>query len=80
LLDLVLPDMSGSAIYPLIREHRPFAKVIICSGYGLAGPTQELLDAGADSFIQKPYGLTDLHEIILKVMSSGKDTLKESML
>jgi two-component system cell cycle sensor histidine kinase/response regulator CckA len=79
LLDLVLPDMSGSAIYPLIREHRPFAKVIICSGYGLAGPTQELLDAGADSFIQKPYGLTDLHEIILKVMSSGKDTLKESM-
>jgi two-component system, cell cycle sensor histidine kinase and response regulator CckA len=79
LLDLVLPDMSGSAIYPLIREHRPFAKVIICSGYGLAGPTQELLDAGADNYIQKPYGLTDLHDIILKVMASGKGIPEKSM-
>jgi two-component system, cell cycle sensor histidine kinase and response regulator CckA len=74
LLDLVLPDMSGSALYPLIREHRPLAKVIVCSGYGLAGPTQELLDAGADGFIQKPYGLNDIHETIQKVISSGKDT------
>lgn len=74
LLDLVLPDMSGAALFPLIREHRPLAKVIVCSGYGLAGPTQELLDAGADGFIQKPYGLNDIHETIIKVMSSGKDT------
>lgn len=73
LLDLVLPDMSGSALYPLIREHRPSAKVIVCSGYGLAGPTQELLDAGAHGFIQKPYGLNDIHETIARVMSSGKD-------
>ena len=65
--------MSGSAIFPLIREHRPSAKVIVCSGYGLAGPTQELLDAGADGFIQKPYGLNDVHETILRAMSSGSD-------
>jgi two-component system, cell cycle sensor histidine kinase and response regulator CckA len=83
LLDLVLPDMSGSAIFPLIREHRPLAKVIVCSGYGLAGPTQELLDAGADGFIQKPYGLNDIHETIVKVISLEKDadnSKKRSML
>jgi two-component system cell cycle sensor histidine kinase/response regulator CckA len=73
LLDLVLPDMSGSALFPLIREHRPSAKVIVCSGYGLAGPTQELLDAGADGFIQKPYGLNEIHKTIIKVMSSGRE-------
>jgi two-component system cell cycle sensor histidine kinase/response regulator CckA len=83
LLDLVLPDMSGVALYPLIREHRPSAKVIVCSGYGLAGPTQELLDAGAHGFIQKPYGLNDIHETIARVMSSGKDaenSINRSML
>jgi two-component system, cell cycle sensor histidine kinase and response regulator CckA len=79
LLDLVLPDMSGCAIYPLIREHRPLAKVIVCSGYGLAGPTQELLDAGADGFIQKPYGLTDIHETIVNVMSSEKNNQKQAI-
>jgi two-component system, cell cycle sensor histidine kinase and response regulator CckA len=70
LLDLVLPDLGGAAIYPLIRQHRPSAKIIVCSGYGLDGPTQELLDAGADGFIQKPYTLADIEETIRQVMPS----------
>ncbi len=70
LLDLVLPDMGGAALYPLIRQHRPLAKVIVCSGYGLDGSTQELLDAGADGFIQKPYTLANIGEIIMKVMQA----------
>ncbi len=68
LLDLVLPDMGGAAIYPLIRQHRPLAKVIVCSGFGLDGATQELLDAGADGFIQKPYTFANIGEIIKRVM------------
>ncbi len=71
LLDLVLPDMGGAAIYPLIRQHRPLAKVIVCSGYGLDGPTQELLEAGADGFLQKPYTLSDINKTIMKMMHTA---------
>jgi|GEM_PF-1070931 len=74
LLDLVLPDMGGAAIYPLIRQHRPLAKVIVCSGYGLDGPTQELLEAGADGFIQKPYTLSSINETIMNAMRSNRST------
>ncbi|MBI5551263.1 MAG: response regulator [Desulfobacterales bacterium] len=60
LLDIKLPDMDGAALYPASRERRPDAKVIVCSGYALDGPTQALMDAGADGFLQKPFSLDDL--------------------
>ncbi len=70
LLDLVLPDMDGAALYPLIQEHRPLAKVIVCSGYDQDGSTQELLDAGADGFLQKPFTLSQLSKKINQVLPS----------
>ena len=72
LLDLVLPDMSGAAVFPLIRQHLPSAKGVICSGYGLDGTTQELLDSGAAAFIQKPYTLANIQTIIRQVMGDGQ--------
>jgi PAS domain S-box-containing protein len=62
LLDIKLPDIEGSKIYPIIKETRPDLKVIICSGYSVDGPAQEILDAGAQGFIQKPYSLATLSE------------------
>ncbi len=55
LLDIKLPDIPGDKVYPLIMEARPGLKVIVCSGYGIEGPTQDILDAGAQGFIQKPF-------------------------
>jgi PAS domain S-box-containing protein len=68
LLDLVLTDMDGAAIYPHIRAHRPLAKVIICSGYDQDGSTQKLLDAGADGFLHKPFTLTELSKMLNQVL------------
>ena len=78
LLDLVLPDMSGAALYPQIRKHRPQAKVIVCSGYGLDEATQQLLNEGADGFIQKPYSLSDIHAIIMRVLKSEPAPFRKS--
>jgi len=61
LLDINLPDMRGEKVYPLIKEARPNLKVIICSGYSI-GEAQKILDAGAQSFIRKPYSISTLSE------------------
>jgi CheY-like chemotaxis protein len=55
ILDIGLPDMDGDKLYPLLKEARTDLKVIVCSGYAIDGPAQEILDAGAQGFIQKPY-------------------------
>lgn len=69
LLDILLPDMSGDAIYPLLKKIRPDIKVIICSGYSIDGPVQETLDAGAEDFLQKPYAMAVLSEKLNKYLS-----------
>ena len=68
ILDILLPDMGGKAIYPLLMEARPKLKVIICSGYSIDGPAKEILDAGAQDFIQKPFTIADLSEKLKKVL------------
>jgi signal transduction histidine kinase len=60
LLDIVLPDMEGRAVFPLLMESHPEAKVIVCSGYSLEGPAKEIMDKGAQGFLQKPFSLQDL--------------------
>lgn len=69
ILDIVLPDMLGNRVYPLIMEARPNLKVIVCSGYAIDGPGQEVLDAGAQGFIQKPFLLETLSEKVKETLS-----------
>jgi CheY-like chemotaxis protein len=68
ILDLLLPDISGGQIYRLLMQARPHLKVIICSGFGIDGPAQEVLNAGAQAFLQKPFSLAALSAKLKEVM------------
>ena len=68
LLDIKLPDMDGGRVYPLIMEARPDLKVIVCSGYSIHGPAQDILDAGAEGFMQKPFPIATLAEKLKEVL------------
>lgn len=72
LLDIKLPDIPGDKVYPLIMEARPNLKVIVFSGYSIHGPAQEILDAGAEAFIQKPFSITTLSEKLKEVLKENK--------
>ncbi len=71
ILDLILPDMQGGEIYPLIMKARPNLKVIVCSGYSIDGPAQEILDAGAQSFVQKPFTVATISEKLNEALGVG---------
>ena len=71
LLDIKLPDIDGRNLYPLIMKARSNLKVIVFSGYSIDGPAQEILDAGAQDFIQKPFSVSALSEK-LKEVFEGK--------
>ncbi len=68
LLDIGLPDMKCDQLYSLIIEARPNMKVVVCSGFSLDGPVQRILNAGAQSFIQKPYTLSTLSVKLKKAL------------
>ena len=68
LLDIKLPDIEGGKVYRRIMEIRPDLKVIVCSGYTIEGPAQEILNAGAQGFIHKPAALGVLSDEVKRVL------------
>jgi len=68
ILDIGLPDLAGDEAFKLIKEARPDLKVIVCSGYAIDGPAQEILNAGAQGFIQKPYAFKALSAKLKEVL------------
>ena len=68
-LDLILPQMSGQVLYYKFREIDPQVRVLISSGYGLAGQAEELLANGCVGFVQKPYDINHLSARIMEILS-----------
>lgn len=77
-LDILLPDMDGRALYPSLVSARPGLKVIVSSGYAVEGPAQEILDAGAQAFLPKPFSLVELREALRKVLGEAPPLLGEN--
>jgi len=65
LLDLILPRISGIDLYDKLKAVDPRVKVLLSSGYSLAGQAEDLLHRGCHGFIQKPY---DIHQLASKIM------------
>jgi two-component system KDP operon response regulator KdpE len=60
LLDLGLPDLDGQAV--ILRVRREAATpIIVLSARGREEDRVAALDAGADDYLTKPFGLSELH-------------------
>jgi len=70
ILDLILPDMAGKTIFTSLRDKIPDLKVILCSGYTIDGPAQEIMDLGAKIFMQKPFSIKKLHSNIIELLDN----------
>lgn len=57
LLDFKLPDINGNVVCRTVRAntHYEHMKIIIISGVADPDEVKELMDAGADEFIKKPF-------------------------
>jgi PAS domain S-box-containing protein len=64
LLDMGMPVMGGAEAFPLLILARPKMKVIIATGYELDPAAQAILDAGANTFVHKPFRA---HELAVRV-------------
>ena len=64
ILDMVLPRMGGRDIFAALRRIDPKINVLLVSGYSLDGDTQSLLDAGARGFLEKPFHLATLLQMV----------------
>lgn len=62
ILDMIMPEMSGSETFGRLKEINPDVKVLLSSGYSVNGQAQEIMDRGCSGFIQKPFSLNQLSQ------------------
>ena len=68
LTDMGLPKQTGVDVFQQIKEINPMIKVVLASGFISLDQKSELLKAGANGFIQKPYVLSDILQRIREVL------------
>ncbi len=71
LLDLGLPDCDGVEVCRRLREHHDVA-IIVITAYGEESDRVTALDAGADDYLVKPFGLAELAARIRAVLRRVK--------
>ncbi|HEU5419472.1 MAG TPA: response regulator transcription factor [Streptosporangiaceae bacterium] len=68
LLDLELPDTDGVHVCRQLRQRRSAAAIIVVTAYGEETDRVVALDAGADDYLVKPFGLSELQARIRAVL------------
>ena len=68
LLDMIMPDMSGSDTYDSLKEINPDINVLLSSGYSINGQATEIIDRGCSGFIQKPFKMKELSQKLREVL------------
>lgn len=72
ILDIGMPGMGGHKCLRELIKINPTIKVVITSGYSVDGQMKETLEAGARSFVPKPYQLNKLLGTVRKVLDQKK--------
>jgi len=70
ILDLIMPGMGGKQCLEGLLSLNPSAKVVIASGYSADGPTKEVLSEGAKGFVNKPYDIRQVLEVVRNVLDA----------
>ena len=68
LLDMIMPDISGSDTYDSLKEIDPDIKVLLSSGYSINGQATEIMDRGCNGFIQKPFKMKELSQKLREIL------------
>ncbi|HXB46646.1 MAG TPA: response regulator transcription factor [Streptosporangiaceae bacterium] len=82
LLDLELPDLDGVQVCRKLRE-RSDAAIIVVTAHGEEPDRVMALDAGADDYLVKPFGLAELQariRAVLRRVKPGGDVVRHGPL
>ncbi|MBP2264696.1 two-component system KDP operon response regulator KdpE [Pseudarthrobacter sp. PvP004] len=76
ILDLGLPDMDGKAVISAVREWSSVPILVLSARHGSSDKV-EALDAGADDYITKPFGLDELLARLRALLRRRDDSSEE---
>ncbi len=73
ILDINMPVMCGRDAYHQFIRIKPGIKVLVSTGYVMNEDTRELLNMGAQGFLQKPYRMEDVNSRIMDIFNQEQN-------
>lgn len=70
LTDMIMPEMGGLAFYEALKEWQPDVRVVVMTGYPLADVGRRALEQGELTWIQKPFSMTALAQLVRKKLAT----------
>lgn len=67
-LDMLMPRKAGKETYLEMKQINPNVKVLLCSGFKKDERVEKIMSLGVKHFMQKPYTLTKLSEMVKTVL------------
>lgn len=72
ILDMMMPKMPGDEVFRRLREIDHGARVLIASGYSSENRARRILDEGGLGYIQKPFAVDELAQVVRRCIDGGK--------
>jgi len=71
IVDMIMPRIGGHDCVYRLKLMNPDVKIIIATGYSVATDTQRIITKGISGFIQKPFEIEDLAEMVSKALAGA---------
>lgn len=69
ILDMIMPKMNGHEAFIMMKKINPGIRALLSSGYSIEEDAQTLLKKGIKGFLQKPYRLAELTQMINQALA-----------
>jgi PAS domain S-box-containing protein len=74
ILDMIMPEMDGGAVFEQLKLINPEVKVLLSSGYSLNDKAAGIMEQGCAGFLQKPFDIIMLSSRLQEVLKPAKQT------
>ena len=78
LLDLKMPGMSGMEVLEEVARRAPDVPVVMITAHGDVETAVEAMQAGATTFIQKPFTLSQIRALVAETLDSEAQTRRSA--
>lgn len=67
--DIALPGVDGLDLLSIIKARHPQTRVIVITAYGSDEREEQAYLRGAEKYIEKPFDLREIRELVFKMLS-----------
>lgn len=66
--DVAMPGMSGLDLVSMLKRKKPDIRIIVITAYGSPEVNQQVVEQGAEMYIEKPFDIHELKQIVIKML------------